>query len=667
MHSALRLSNLRRLPRHIWEVAMQALEGSVPALWALDAQLGSLNAAQRIDLLPLVYKIVDSTDKSQILQTTEDSQAASGEPTSDGLIPMKRAAVALKMLATIASTNAPSVIPPVLDEIWPLISSWIIFLDSLRDNLVSRSDFSLEITYRIGLGLLAAVFRVCTSERVRNTPGVVEFFARAWSLVVYPSDPRWSITSSAGTNVLMVLRAVDIDSPEARDRWAEELANGVGGRRALAQLVVAHMRQVLPSVESPLDEESLRQLMGLMPVFAFLPEHDEALCAALWDNGLISMLTILTRALGKQFNPLFHPPLPPLYNTLPDAVFSVLLDGFVPNVGWQKRIEESIHAGLLDAIPRFCAVSPEEFIKTSIIPLLQDYLAPATVFLSVLRALRPDMAMAETILLYSAQGTAAFTHEVLAPVWLGFISLAKERLAIVDEYDSRKLSALRGCSSAKCCRIASKSLLKRCAGCRLMFYCSPACQREDWHSSHRDICALSPLQDDDDDVGTTKLLKSDRAFLRALLNHDAADALSQPEFFRSLTSTLYHDPDNPPFVAFDYRSGRCGLNVDSSARLRCTNHAGCDGDRVMQNHIQRAATSGGRMQLHLIQLRGDHFTRGMRMQNFEVPFFDEWTRRLAMELREKFPNGEATDEDIDAHAGAFAELVQACSGLVQTH
>nr|GAT45109.1 predicted protein [Mycena chlorophos] len=488
---------------------MQAFEGSVPALWALDAQLGSLNAAQRIDLLPLVYKIIDSTDKSQILQTTEDSASGDSEPAGDGLIPMKRAAVALKMLATIASTNAPSVIPPVLDEIWPLISSWIIFLDSLRDNLASRSDFSLEITYRIGLGVLAAVFRVCTSQRVRNTPGVVEFFARAWSLVVYPSDPRWSITSSAGTNVLMVLRAVDLDSPEARDRWAEELANGVGGRRALAQLVVAHMRQVLPSVDSPLSEESLRQLMGLMPVFAFLPEHDEALCAALWDNGLISMLTILTRALGKQFNPLFHPPLPPLYNTLPDAVFSVLLDGFVPNVGWQKRIEESIKAGLLDAIPQFCAVSPEEYIKTSIIPLLQDYLAPATAFLSVLRALRPDMALAETILLYSAQGTAAFTHDRLHLTGEA-ASRDRRRIRFSEAKRSARMLLCEGALFCKlirgglaervqCCRIASKSLLKRCAGCKMMFYCSPACQREDWRGGHRDICALSPLQDDDDD------------------------------------------------------------------------------------------------------------------------------------------------------------------------
>lgn len=49
------------------------------------------------------------------------------------------------------------------------------------------------------------------------------------------------------------------------------------------------------------------------------------------------------------------------------------------------------------------------------------------------------------------------------------------------------LCAFFSCS-VKCAKADSRQQFRRCSGCKLVQYCSKACQKRHWHEQHRTLC-----------------------------------------------------------------------------------------------------------------------------------------------------------------------------------
>ncbi|KAF7317307.1 hypothetical protein HMN09_00466200 [Mycena chlorophos] len=97
--------------------------------------------------------------------------------------------------------------------------------------------------------------------------------------------------------------------------------------------------------------------------------------------------------------------------------------------------------------------------------------------------------------------------------------LVQEHLNVLDE--AKPVERLQACDGPTCEEVLIHSLLKKCSGCRCLFYCSRKCQIADWRNGHRDVC-LSYSS------GTLTLTsprrlspaRSERSFIRTLLDHD---------------------------------------------------------------------------------------------------------------------------------------------------
>ncbi|KAJ7050673.1 hypothetical protein C8F01DRAFT_1237652 [Mycena amicta] len=592
--------------------------------------------------LSIFYSALDPVS-IPILQNLEHLEAAVARDV------LFRVLLAMRCLAVVEQSASEAVLESVMVDLWPRVWAWIQFIDTFLEHLVA------SVPREVLIGDCLAVLQSFLSSSLPATqiPAVMKFIGRAWTTLAQdaPGSPLVEVAK-------ILLSANLSTSPESLAR-VKQISLGAGGYTELGRLIVTYIRRIVPSHDTVLQPYDLSQLEALGGLFSFIPDRIEALRDSLWENGLIPALTIVTRALGKQFSPWFGPPISPEFGYLHARVFIAILDGFV-TPGWHVRVKDSLQAGLLDAVIRFCQVASEEQIKDNVVPLLEDYLPASMVFLSVLRQLRPVIEWAATVIPAGGNGPE-LTHQVLVPLWEKMIALGQSRLELVERYDAHEVTGLRGCSYPECGKILGKLLLKRCGGCQRQFYCSKKCQKSDWGSGHRQACSQQHTATE-----LTDLTKTDQSFLRALMNHEAAQLRMKEDVAMSLLKLLYANPDDSPFVALDYSTGHCVASMGSKEQLRCPAHRGCEGDKLIAHEINRTVRSSGRMQIRFIKLRDDENTRdrGVQMVHFEQPMLYQGVLKLAMSLRAKFPNG---DVDFVSYSGAIQKIAALSHGIVQTH
>ncbi|KAF7334542.1 hypothetical protein MVEN_02284100 [Mycena venus] len=176
--------------------------------------------------------------------------------------------------------------------------------------------------------------------------------------------------------------------------------------------------------------------------------------------------------------------------------------------------------------------------------------------------------------------------------WEALWSLLQRRWASMKAYIEReKASDRSACSNITCATIASKSVLRRCSGCRLCRYCSKACQSDDWRNGHREMCGWTG----GDDGGSVS--RRDMSFLHALLHDDYLRM--KRNILNDELAYLRANPGAPFYVNFDYwglaMDGACEVSVEPIDTFPLDN-------AMWRFQDARARSSDGRVQLHVMRI-----------------------------------------------------------------
>ncbi|KAF7296792.1 hypothetical protein MIND_00910200 [Mycena indigotica] len=205
----------------------------------------------------------------------------------------------------------------------------------------------------------------------------------------------------------------------------------------------------------------------------------------------------------------------------------------------------------------------------------------------------------------------------LRPMWASFISLVRERIAITEEEESYRHTV---CDNPDCRRNSSADIvLRRCSGCQATYYCSKECQRADWRRTdgHREYCIFYRN-------GTLVLAGCakdrfpyrERLYTRALLNNDyhkrwiAIYTLHVELMVKYPTEFGLASTDLPGYrpinVFFNYTRHPGSIRVFSTLPQDCVpggiHRILSDDGPEWEDLMARATLSGGRLQLHVLQV-----------------------------------------------------------------
>ncbi|KAJ7267803.1 hypothetical protein C8J57DRAFT_1717349 [Mycena rebaudengoi] len=299
---------------------------------------------------------------------------------------------------------------------------------------------------------------------------------------------------------------------------------------------------------------------------------------------------------------------------------------------------EAIGNGILGALLKHAWRTSS--IHTNVKHLLLA-LMRSTVYLSFVRRLQASVQNLDGKI-----STDTFKDAPIYREWVSFCLIANQRFELMKSYLSVQYPALRACDNIECGTIASKLEFQRCSGCLTSHYCSTACQTRDWrHGGHRDSCALTR-------AGHGMISGQDRSFLRLLLH--AHYLQHKKQILDGCTDFWRRCPDDDMLVEIDL-SGPGSPSVSFSAADTLA-----DEWPLWTDYMARAASSGGRLQFHVLRVAFGSKTQvwvfPLRSATSEI--FDG-ARQIALELRN------AEGEDAEEYRERIQRLVEL--NVVETH
>jgi hypothetical protein len=152
-----------------------------------------------------------------------------------------------------------------------------------------------------------------------------------------------------------------------------------------------------------------------------------------------------------------------------------------------------------------------------------------------------------------------------------------------------------------------RSQVRKCAGCARRYYCSEKCQKTDWRGAgHRVVCetfrkctlaflnnvSFSPALN----ISTAKLDDAntrDRTFMRLVIHH--AYESSKESLFRRQILFMRENPNTDFYCLYNFKGALPSFGVYPIRDLPRV-------DPVSVDFIERARRSGGRMEIHLVEV-----------------------------------------------------------------
>ncbi|KAJ7058960.1 hypothetical protein C8F01DRAFT_1371103 [Mycena amicta] len=531
MHSSLRLSNVNRLPPRERALALAALRGNEDDRSELGALVDRLPERHLPLMAPIFYVHLETAD----IAVLSDSDM----PTRQEIV--HRVLSAMGFVAELANRRA--LVTEAFYDLWPRIWAWIESLEPFCDLLQNHSRYYHACT-DVYLAFLS--FRtdgaLKVAARISPTPGLRCSVAKAWAYFVAIRSP------SALTKISEILLEDDeLKDGASNPHLLDEILAGAGGSyEHLASLVVAHFRWVLPQWDVDVDDPARDTASSIWGVLAFIDRNSRTrpkFREALVEGGITTGLTTALRAFS------ISPREPDIIN-IPLSLMRFCFVEMYP----QGPFVQSLRAGLLPALFA-CAVNPSEAVDVT--DLLNSFFGTdflrLTMYHSVLVQLERSLHEIRHL------DPAVHFPEPILKLWREFVALVNERLRILASYRKGELTPYRVCDNLKCAKVSEKKKLKRCTGCYSAYYCDQTCQKADYVAGqHRVHCSKLNEHRSATNLGRSA---QDRAFFRALLNHDY---LLHEEYITLEILRYLHPPSarsRTPCVFFDYTSGICRVSV----------------------------------------------------------------------------------------------------------
>ncbi|KAJ7167260.1 hypothetical protein C8R43DRAFT_984628 [Mycena crocata] len=532
MHQSLRLENLALLPNSLKKLAYAAEKGSLQDLFDLF-QLACKLSMGDVHLLPVYHANLNPSN----IPSFEDFKTGP-DPVPHSV---RRAFISLSGLVKLHNRSA--LRRGALPDLWPRIWAWMLLIDTYweYDPLL----FAPRVRFRLYLDLLDAM---CTDSRtvdlINATPDFRSMLWRAFTDIIHLFDaPVYPLL----TDVCRMLHIfVEEEDPT---HWAE-LIDGAGGTPdAFAATVVHHITHLVPPRPEVLSPEATFCFSFALRMLEHIQDHAPTLIPVLLSQGIVKATTRAFCALD--------------WVPVPDEVLRACLDRIVgmgsasPDHRW---VVESLHAGLLHAIS-LAIVRNSESLRTVISTLLIDILPAHTVYYTALTEIERMPAKVDAILARIPPAEKATAVNPLLATWDTFRRLADERLQLKRHFDSQPAPSSIQCDDIPCGQISRKTDLRRCSGCRAAFYCSSACQSDDWrHGGHRVVCSRGLKRSPVSCIG-----RQNRAFLRALLDYEYETQRSV--IMRLQTDFVALDPATPFYTLFNFTTGRAVVSVLPLSKL----------------------------------------------------------------------------------------------------
>ncbi|KAJ7181919.1 hypothetical protein C8R46DRAFT_1210321 [Mycena filopes] len=607
MHPSLRLSALNALPISTRRIALAAAKGSLHNLERLHNIM--TEATSTVLMLPVVYAALDIAriPNPELLDTPD---LISVRTRSE----LATAALAWAILHAME-------IPDGLDVLTEttLLLDIVVFPDRFHDN----DDIS---------------------DRITATSGFYPAVARAWKLLLDEEDMD---LKDAGLTAVLNLIAAPKEKPR-EPGMLSELAEGVGGSYArLASLILRHVSDTLGTGAGGLSGNDVFALFGGFMFISDVAEeaaqnNDEynparRLLRELVQNDLIKHLVRTQSAVLSE---------------APDGVSGVetinksfvILRHLMDQRILRLIIPNALDQGLLQTIVLCARRSSLSETQHHLEFFLRELLPSSTVYCDVIPPMEEAIAGVKTLV-----STDAFIKSEIFADWTHFLSIAQERFALLESFDSRDLVAQKACDELDCSIILEKTRFQRCSACQTFYYCSRVCQVADWKKGgHRETCSLYRS------LGLTeniRYLPRERSFMRAALHQEYLKRRQQ--ICRDAVICLQAYPDAGYFVGFDFVDSPVSATVHSLAAQSWETHdilRRCGPEWAA--YVARAVRSEGTMTIHTMRVRegilAKHWVVPLRAKTSEL---QETLKSIAGELA----SGETAVEDLDEEVAGLLE------------
>ncbi|KAJ7643439.1 hypothetical protein DFH06DRAFT_599053 [Mycena polygramma] len=579
MHPSLRLSALEVLPFTTRRIALSAARGNVKDVYNVHRRIKVESCDAASVFIPVFYACLDVAriPSGELLEVPSTFM--------EGAVPCADISLQSLYSMVLSFKDLDPIHPDAVPELWPRLWAWVQFIDTYREQFPEDGAAGSEFIN------LVLVFTSFYKPHLAATPGLRRVMARAWAPILRCANPvRVVLGMEALTTTLFSVLKLRNRSD------TEEIVEGAGGSLAnLADLVVGYLDRITFDRGTQQLPVNYQQHRFDGTIFDFINDVDHVMAqgtspsdgntlapfaSALLSCGVVTSLTELLKtffpAAATQFQDF-----PPLLHRSLVALNQIL---FTAPTG-RKAMMDALHAGLLQVIvlcgTRSDFVPP---LKSLVENVLQSTLVHYYEVLHLETHIPAAVALIQR---------KSFQDSSVSEAWNRFLVLASERVAILHTVDNE--SRLKACDNAKCDKIDISTHFQRCSGCLSFYYCSPECQRLDWHDGdHRSHCSRYHPQRLSEMQG---LKARERAFLRALMAHDYDEAKQKHR---------YQGGTEPFFTLFDYRLGRVQIEMqpmDSPLAKRLENNSGwC-------NDVLRAARSGGRLELQVLVLPDNNGTR----------------------------------------------------------
>ncbi|KAJ7062152.1 hypothetical protein C8F01DRAFT_1136672 [Mycena amicta] len=503
LHPALDRQRLQGLPMTLRRHAIAAWEStaSVESLHRLVTwtKTSRMRDSDRPLLLPICFVHLDPNliPSREQLATLDDPEIQNAStPVASQVERVPHAVAALQLF--VAAADAPYGSEPWL---WPRLWGWFQFLDTHFD-LLSAVHLRIALNEKEqSRGMNALVFVQAThwfsrTSEVLATQGLKEVIGRALSRLLHAENlkttfPPWS----AAANIISSLEFHDLENP----RSLAELAEGIGGRGRLAEIIVTLMRRLADAAElSLIDGERLyliRSLAGMLQRAdgAYLDTERRE------SNLLAPPRKLSQRLLRLNIVPMLVRTLACIsLTTSPSDItvqtytktHSLLMRLLATTIG-ARWIDQALDAGLLDTLIQ--SSRNGYFVGHDIRELRRfftEILPQALTYHHTVASLHGAGTRIESHL-----GATDFRASPFYDILVTFIEAAAAQQAVSIKEFLRMLEASmnRSCDNLACevVEVQTPQLrirMKCCSSCRVAYYCTKACQAIDWKAGHRYVC-----------------------------------------------------------------------------------------------------------------------------------------------------------------------------------
>ncbi|KAJ7623072.1 hypothetical protein DFH06DRAFT_1481832 [Mycena polygramma] len=593
-HLALRLDNLNRLPSSVKRVAQSACAAnrSVRDLERAQTHFKNATDEQKELLLPVWYTNLDPTliPNPQHFDTPDPSTDA------EGCI-----ARAILSLETLYMTTFPTSVGP---DLWPRVWKWVQFLYMYRDHLPTGHPLG-EDELSVELLMFAGTFfdHEETFAIILSTPGVFFMVAKAWPHVPKVKDPDKREIAFSDLRTFITHKAV------ARPANRAAIIEGAGGTMGhVANLIVMHIEAVAPAPGSAIEFMPVYLSRGVLEFVELMEpglSDRESFCkplgplgTALASRNFVPILTELLCALGASTS---DQDLALHAITIGFSVVATILVATPSNIRW---IADALKHKLLRALI-ICALRTQMGLFIEVI--LTAMLPPFLVYPGVLTALDISLGNVEDLV-----HSDTFKLSNMYTRWQTFTEVAQERIKILKLHDAPGTSSMRACDNLQCGAIQIKSAFQRCAGCLSLYYCSQACQANDWlQGGHRQACKFYGNMSlcGGSNAGRTP---RERSFLRALLDYDYRKSKVHTFMQRAALMSADMDTDRGGgslMTLYDYALGPVEIKILIVGGEHPTKLLGPEWKGIVspewKDIVSRAARSKGRMEFDVIRFNAE--------------------------------------------------------------